>query len=127
MPCASCGDAGWRNLAFGIAPAQSNRDWKSPQPLPGDRGVPGERLVKPPAFVYVTASGGTYATAAPSAGHLSVEWTAPHDSTSRETVVPPRPPTIQCRRAISVPRRIASAASVDELPVIPKPGTSRVV
>jgi hypothetical protein len=37
MPCASCGDAGRQNLAFRIALAQSNRDWKSPQPLPGDR------------------------------------------------------------------------------------------
>src|ERR1035441_5896610 len=37
MPCASCGDAGWQNLAFRIALAQSNRDWKSSQPLPGDR------------------------------------------------------------------------------------------
>jgi hypothetical protein len=35
MPCASCGDAGWQNLAFRIALAQSNRDWKSSQPLPG--------------------------------------------------------------------------------------------
>ena len=35
MPCASCGDAGWQNLAFRIALAQSNRDWKSPQQLPG--------------------------------------------------------------------------------------------